>query len=157
MHTATTRTGRFAAVACVAAFLAAPALHPLPAQQPLVTVRGLAYDSLRAEPLGGAVIAVSGAARPTVTDRRGRFEIDSLLPGSHTFTMHHDALDSLGLTGVSARVEVTDGRSEIRLSVPSLATFFQDRMRAYPSTRQHPRLRGHPPGRQPDSRGQRER
>lgn len=121
MHAAQARSWRLAA----AAFLAVLMPYASPAQQPPVTVRGLAYDSLRSEPLSGAVIAVSGTGRTTVTDRRGRFEIDSVAPGSHIVTMNHDALDSLGLTGVSTRVDVTDGRTEIRLAVPSVGAFWK--------------------------------
>lgn len=97
---------------------------PAAAQVKLVTVRGIAYDSLRGVPLDGAVISVVGTGRTTVADRRGRFEIDSLAPGPHTFTMNHDAVDSLGLTGVAARVEITDGRAEVRLAIPAFAAFW---------------------------------
>ena len=97
---------------------------PLAAQEASVTVRGIAYDSLNNEPLEGAVISVISTGKTTISDRRGRFEVDGIAPGTYTFTMNHDALDSLGLTGVSARIEVSDDRREIRLSVPSFAAFW---------------------------------
>lgn len=108
----------------VAALAAATFSGPLAAQDATVTVRGYAYDSLRSEPLGGAVISVIGTGKTTISDRRGRFELEGIAPGTYTFTMNHDALDSLGLTGVSARVEVSDGRREVRLAVPSFAAFW---------------------------------
>ncbi|MEA3244624.1 MAG: carboxypeptidase regulatory-like domain-containing protein, partial [Gemmatimonadota bacterium] len=112
-----------AGVAIVAAAVAAVAA-PVAAQPRLVTVHGVAYDSLRGAPLEGAIVSLVGSGRTTVADRRGRFEIDSVAPGPHTFTMNHDAVDSLGLAGVSSRVEVTDGRAEVRLAIPAFAAFW---------------------------------
>ncbi len=112
-----------ALIAAAAAALVGAAA-PAAAQSRYVTVHGIAYDSLHGTPLEGAVISVAGVGRTTVADRRGRFEIDSVAPGVHTFTMNHDALDSLGLAGVSARVEVTDGRAEVRLAIPAFAAFW---------------------------------
>ncbi len=112
------------ALASLIAAAVALAWERASAQQPAVTVRGTAYDSLRGAPLERAIITVSGTGRTAVTDGRGRFEMDSVPPGVRTFTMNHDAIDSLGLTGVWVRVEVTDGRAEVRLAIPSFATFW---------------------------------
>jgi hypothetical protein len=89
-----------------------------------ITVRGVAYDSLRGAPLDGALISVSGMTASIAADRRGRFEVPGVTPGVHTFTMNHDAIDSLGLAAVSTRVEVTDGHAEIRLAIPAFAAFW---------------------------------
>jgi len=92
--------------------------------QQMVTVRGIAYDSLRGDPLGGAIVSVTGIGKTTVADRRGRFEVDSVPPGTYTFVMNHDAIDSLGLPAVSSRITVTDGRREVRLAIPSFGAFW---------------------------------
>ncbi|HVZ50241.1 MAG TPA: carboxypeptidase regulatory-like domain-containing protein [Gemmatimonadaceae bacterium] len=106
-------------VACLAAVPAAGA-----AQQAGVAVHGIAYDSLRGGPLDGAIVSITGIGRTTVADRRGRFQIDSVPPGTYTFVMNHDAVDSLGLPAVSSRLMVTDGRAEIRLAIPSFGAFW---------------------------------
>lgn len=115
---------RSATLVAALAVLAGVAPHVANAQES-ITVSGVAYDSLRGAPLGGAVISVPGTGKTTVADRRGRFEIAGLAPGRHTFTMAHDAVDSLGLTGVSREIDVTDGRAEIRLAIPSFAAFWR--------------------------------
>lgn len=91
-----------------------------------VTLHGIAYDSLRGEPLRDAFIAIVGRAQSTATDSHGRFEFDGVPPGTYTFTMQHAVLDSLGLSGVSTRSTITDGRDEIRIAIPSFATFWRN-------------------------------
>lgn len=112
-------TARLRVAACVLAAQAAAA------QSTLVSVHGTAYDSLRNTPLDGAIVSVTGTGRTTVADHRGRFQLDSVPPGAHTFVMNHDALDSLGLPAVSSRVTVTDGRDDIQLAIPAFATFWK--------------------------------
>ena len=90
-----------------------------------VPVRGIAYDSLNRAPLTGAVITIVGTARSTKTDADGRFQFDSVRPGTHTFAAQHAALDSLGFSGVSARATVNDGLTEVRLGSPSFATLWR--------------------------------
>lgn len=90
-----------------------------------VTVTGVAYDSLRGTPLTNAFVILMERSRSTTSDERGRFRFDSVPPGTYTFAMQHAAFDSLGLSGATARVTVTDGRTPVVLAVPSLATFWQ--------------------------------
>src|SRR5437773_5725736 len=87
-----------------------------------VTIHGVAYDSLNGAPLGGAFIKSSAGSQTATTDARGRFAIDVPVPGTHTFTMLHEALDSVGLSGVSTRASFKDGYEIVQLSVPSFAT-----------------------------------
>jgi hypothetical protein len=95
------------------------------AQPRPVAVHGVAYDSLRRRPLKEALVALLGGDRTAVTDSRGRFHFDSVPPGVHTFSVQHPDLDSLGLSGPTRRATITDGREEIRLSVPSFETLWR--------------------------------
>lgn len=95
------------------------------AQQPPISVRGVAFDSLRGTPLAEALVSIVGTARNTTTDGHGRFRFDSVSPGAHTFAVQHAALDSIGFTGVASRANVTDGRDEIHVTVPSFASLWK--------------------------------
>ncbi len=90
-----------------------------------VSVRGVVYDSVRGAPLRNAFVAVVGTVRSTHSDDRGRFRLDNVPPGTYVIALQHDALDSLGFTELSTRVAVTDGRDEVRISVPSFATLWR--------------------------------
>jgi hypothetical protein len=90
-----------------------------------VSVRGVAFDGLRGHPLPNALITMAGSRRNTTTDERGRFEFDSVSPGVHAFSMQHAALDSIGFNGLTTRTMVTDGHTEIRISVPSFASLWR--------------------------------
>lgn len=97
-----------------------------PATRPsLVTVTGIAFDSLRAAPLANAFVILTERSKSTMSDERGRFRFDSVPPGTYTFAMQHAVFDSLGLSGATARVTVTDGRAPVLLSVPGFTTLWQ--------------------------------
>ncbi|HEX7938469.1 MAG TPA: carboxypeptidase regulatory-like domain-containing protein, partial [Gemmatimonadaceae bacterium] len=91
----------------------------------LVTVRGLAFDSLRDVPLSGAFIALGGTSRTTQSDARGRFTFDSVPAGRHVIQMQHDILDSIGFAGRSARVAVDATHRDVVVAVPSFATLWR--------------------------------
>ena len=90
-----------------------------------VTMRGLAYDSLRGIPLAGAFVALTGTRRSAVSDARGRFHFDSVPAGQHSITMQHDVLDSIGFSGRSARVSVDATHRDVTVAVPSFATLWR--------------------------------
>jgi hypothetical protein len=102
--------------------LAAPAVV---AQKPAVQIRGVAYDSVRGAVLPGAIVSMAGDSRTVRTDSRGHFVFDDVSPGDHIFSAQHALLDSMGFSGISARVRVTDGRDEIRIAGPSFSTLWQ--------------------------------
>jgi hypothetical protein len=104
----------------------APASQALPGSMP---VRGVAYDSIRREPLRDAFVSLlgtqsGGGGRSTTTDSHGRFQFDSVTPGDYTFAIQHAVLDSLGLSGVSRKATVATDRGEVRLGVPSFSTLW---------------------------------
>ncbi|HXD49609.1 MAG TPA: carboxypeptidase-like regulatory domain-containing protein [Gemmatimonadaceae bacterium] len=87
-----------------------------------IAIVGVASDSIRGAPLAGAFITLAAAGkgtRSTMSDDRGRFHFDRVLPGEYVVAMQHARLDTLGLSGASRRIQVTDGRDTILLSTPS--------------------------------------
>ncbi len=90
-----------------------------------VTVTGLAFDSLRNVPLSNAFVTIAERSRSATADDKGRFTFDTLPPGTYTFAMQHAVFDSLGLSGTTARVTVTDGKTPVTLALPSFATFWR--------------------------------
>lgn len=59
-------------------------------------VRGTVLDSAGA-PLAGAAVRLAGTGLMAVTDSRGRFQLDSVVPGSYSVTVHHDGYALLGV------------------------------------------------------------
>ena len=108
--------------AVAGAFAAASSVS---AQTTIVSVNGVAYDSLRGVPLGYAQIAVVGAAKHTTADARGRFHFDSLALGTYTFVAQHEALDSVGFSGISARATLGTNETNVTIALPSFATLWR--------------------------------
>lgn len=104
-----------------------PAVRALHAQRAAgrVTVNGLAFDSLRNQPLANAFIILTESSRSTTSDDKGRFRFDTVAPGTYTFSMQHAVFDDLGLSGATSKVTVTDGRTPVLLSVPSFGTLWR--------------------------------
>jgi len=102
-------------------------LHPVAAQRAMARVRGVVFDSLRGRPLGNASVSIAaGADHFTInTDPSGRFEFDSVPPGTHIITARHALLASIGLPGLSTKAVVTETGSDINLSVPSFASMWR--------------------------------
>lgn len=87
------------------------------------TIRGQAYDSLRAAPLGGALVTVDGANRRAVTDARGRFELRDVPLGPQRVRVMAPRLDSLALGALERAVDVRAGGSDVALATPSLTSY----------------------------------
>ena len=90
-----------------------------------VMVRGEAFDSLRNKPLDGASVSILGAGRTATADSRGRFVFDTVAPGVYTIVAYHAALDSAGLSGLTAKVNVGEKMADVHLAVPSFATLWR--------------------------------
>lgn len=86
-------------------------------------VTGHVYDSLATGGyLGHATLWIAGTALQTSTDAAGRFQFDSVPPGSHQIALEHPVFDSLGLSPTTWRIEVPSaGRDDLLLAVPSAA------------------------------------
>ncbi len=101
------------------------ALHPATAQRGVVRVRGVVFDSLRGKPLDNASVSIADGHMTKSTDPSGRFEFDSVPPGTHIITARHALLDSIGLPGLTTKALVTEDGSEVNLSVPSFASMWR--------------------------------
>jgi hypothetical protein len=89
------------------------------------TVNGVAFDSLNFRPLPGAFISIEGQSRSAIAGANGAFMFNGLAPGRYVFAMQHETLDGLGLSGVTARVNVTALGASVTLAVPSFATLWR--------------------------------
>jgi protocatechuate 3,4-dioxygenase beta subunit len=91
--------------------LAAP--FPLTAQEPAdprrISVVGSVHDSVANRPLIGALVQIVRtdelrSARASNTDSRGRYRIDSVVPGEYFVSFFHAAVDSLAVQAPVRRV-----------------------------------------------------
>ncbi len=95
------------------------------ARPSLGKLRGVAYDSVRAQPLALATIQLvntrdRGESHAIRADSLGRFGIDGLEPGTWIVGALHPSLDSLAVDELSARVDVkATGTSRMVIAVPS--------------------------------------
>lgn len=104
------------------AFVASTAM----AQSAVGSVRGVVYDSLSGRPLAGATVDITGSSTIAVSDKQGRFRIDSVAAGPQRISFAATALDSIGLFGFARDVTIrANAEQEIMLSVPSLHTVHQ--------------------------------
>lgn len=102
---------------------------PTPPAAPVVTTNGhgqivgVVIDSLNGRYLPGADILIEPARVTLQTDSLGRFQADSLSPGTYQLTVFHPVLDTLGITLVTRPVHVgQDSSIMLLLAVPSATT-----------------------------------
>jgi hypothetical protein len=91
----------------------------------ITRVQGVVFDSIGNRPLRGAMVQLielppGRGAHSAVTDSAGRFEMDSVVPGSYMAGFLHPLLDSMGIEAANENVVVRDGAlTRIALAVPS--------------------------------------
>lgn len=96
-----------------------PAPPPAP-PQPMGTVRGVVIDSVHAAPLRLATVSIEGTTLMKVTGDQGRFEIDSIPPGTYRVRVEHELLDSLGIQMLTEAFTLADHETkDVSLSIPS--------------------------------------
>ncbi|MGH7619385.1 MAG: carboxypeptidase regulatory-like domain-containing protein [Gemmatimonadaceae bacterium] len=110
---------------CPLLFAGALAVSHASAQHPTRAVRGVVFDSLRGTPLRNAFVTMPGRPQPTETDARGRFSFDNVAPGTYTITAQHPLLDSIGLSGLMTRANVSEASGDIELAIPSFETIWK--------------------------------
>jgi hypothetical protein len=87
------------------------------------SVNGVAYDSLRGEPLVGVEVRLEGTLVRTTTDSTGYFRLGSPFPGEYTLSFSHPRLTRLGLAPVRRVVQLTlESDARVNISVPSIET-----------------------------------
>jgi protocatechuate 3,4-dioxygenase beta subunit len=91
---------------------------------PQLTVVGEVYDSVANRPLADALVQIVRTsaletARTGVTDSRGRYRIDSVIPGEYFVSFFHPALDSLAVQAPVRRVTLGARDPErVELGIP---------------------------------------
>jgi hypothetical protein len=83
--------------------------------RPPIRVAGRVTDSTSGAPIARARVTLSGTSAGATTDDRGRFTIDSLIPGSYTVEVQ---LDSVGAVH-TAPIVVTDSATPLEIKAPS--------------------------------------
>jgi hypothetical protein len=87
---------------------------------------GVVVDSLNGRFLSDADVVIEGTTGTLETDSLGKFEIDSLAPGTYQVGVFHPLLDTLGITLVTKPFRVgPDSSSFVLLAVPSAATIIR--------------------------------
>jgi hypothetical protein len=111
--------------------LAAGALIPRATVQaqaqplPHARVTGVVFDSLAMRPLDGATVQLVTTGQPAriravMADSRGLFRFDSVAAGVYLLGFLHPLLDSLGIDGPTARLDIaTPDPIAVTLSTPS--------------------------------------
>jgi len=101
----------------------APAAPAAPAPATTAFLQGVAFDSVRREPMTGAIVQVEGALRFGVADSLGRFLADSIKPGSYRLLIDHPMLDTLGISLVTPTLNFqVDRVTQTYIAVPSAET-----------------------------------
>ncbi|MDT8342013.1 MAG: carboxypeptidase regulatory-like domain-containing protein [Longimicrobiales bacterium] len=89
---------------------------------PTYTLAGVAWDSVRAAPLAGAVVRVAGRGWRAATDSLGRFQIPNLAPDRYRVVLEHPRLDSLGLQALQQDARVGPAAPPLAFAVPARLT-----------------------------------
>ena len=105
---------------------------------------GVVVDSLNGRFLSGADVVIEGTKATLETDSLGKFEIDSLAPGTYQVGVFHPLLDTLGIALATQPFHVgPDSSSFVLLAVPSAARIIRGRCPAHPDARGESAVIGH--------------
>ena len=118
---------RYARAFCIALLASVAALGPRLASGQAAGFSGVAgtvIDSVHGVvPLQGAIVKIGTTNRQATTDASGRFQIDSVPPGSHSLSVTHPLLDTLNVSITTRAVEFPAGNSlAVELAIPSMTT-----------------------------------
>ena len=96
---------------------------PAAAKTGKAQIIGVVVDSLNGQYLSNADIIIEGAKTSLETDSLGKFEIDTLAPGTYQVGVFHPLLDTLSIALATKPFHVgPDSSSFVVLAVPSAAT-----------------------------------
>ncbi|HJQ09602.1 MAG TPA: carboxypeptidase regulatory-like domain-containing protein, partial [Gemmatimonadaceae bacterium] len=94
----------------------------------MAQIVGAVLDSVNGGYLRGATILLDRAQRSTETDSLGRFQIDSLQPGTYQLGVFHPLLDELDMSIATRPFHAgPDSASVVVLAVPSPGTIVRSR------------------------------
>jgi hypothetical protein len=100
-----------------------PSTPPAAPKTGKAQIVGVVVDSLNGRYLSDADVVIEGTKATLETDSLGRFEIDTLPPGTYQVGVFHPLLDSLGIALATKPFHIgPDSSSFILLAVPSAAT-----------------------------------
>ena len=101
---------------------------PSPQARGRARILGAVIDSLNGGTLADAEILVEGARASALTDSLGKFELDSLPPGTLQLGVFHPRLDTLGLSIATKPFHAgPDSTLIVLMAVPSAGTIVRDR------------------------------
>jgi len=90
---------------------------------PVGRLRGMVWDSVRAAPLPGALVVLSGTRWSATTDSAGEFAFPEVAEGRYTASFTHPALREWGAVPRPVPVAVRPGEeARVDMAVPSRAT-----------------------------------
>ncbi|HEX7052186.1 MAG TPA: carboxypeptidase regulatory-like domain-containing protein [Longimicrobiales bacterium] len=90
---------------------------------PPAAIVGTVYDSLRAAPLAGATVFLSGTAHATETDAAGRFRLDDVPAGTYRLGITHPRAEVTGIHLETRVLTLEEGRADtVMLATPSRST-----------------------------------
>ncbi|MEW5929311.1 MAG: carboxypeptidase regulatory-like domain-containing protein [Gemmatimonadota bacterium] len=88
-----------------------------------LALAGSVYDSLRAAPLAGASVFLSGTAHRATAGPDGRFRVEDVPEGEYQVSFSHPSLEALGVSPPVRTVALRGGEPPaLELAVPSAAT-----------------------------------
>jgi hypothetical protein len=87
-------------------------------KQPPARLSGIVLDSASGQAIAGASVSVRGTPRRVVSDRDGRFVLDSVLPGAYVIIVGTSSLDSMRTVSETPHTFVGSA-TPLRLRVPS--------------------------------------
>jgi hypothetical protein len=128
------RVVRCATVALISALATVPGTVRAQVSLSSARVTGTVFDSMAMRPLTGAVVQLAlvpapgtiASVRSFITDSLGRFDFESVLPGTYLLGYQHVAVDSLGLQSPLQRIDVRTATTvRAPMSVPSMRAIIQ--------------------------------
>lgn len=117
----------FRVLLSVLTILGVQALAPAPSRAQTGHVDGVVYDSLRKQPLAGAIVQVAKAppdhgAYSATTDSLGRFSMTKMRAGEYVAGIIDPLLDTLGVSAPYGSVTIAEGAdAHLTLAIPSAA------------------------------------
>ncbi len=106
-----------AMVAAIVAISAAPVTARAQAAGGFSSLKGFVLDSVHNVPLAKATVTIVGTKLTAITDKEGRYTIDSVPAGEHLVQIVHPLLDTLGIPMITPAYKFP-GQRDLDLTIP---------------------------------------